>query len=145
MYYGKRKKRADRTRQTREKSIGGFEGKERRPDGSFYTTAKKRREKKYSYRKTLLNLWKAWINKSLSVFLLEKCNALIYDIEACVPRGDGWAINRVDCLLFWFKKRWRRSRRHSGRHLWISWHWQDRDWCRRQRCHLINNRRRKVA
>ena len=47
MYYknGKRKKRADRTRQTREKSIGGFEGKERRSDGSFYTTAKKRREK----------------------------------------------------------------------------------------------------
>ena len=71
MYYtnGKRKKRSDRTRQIREKSIGRFDIKERRSDGPFYTPAKKRK-KKILIQEDALELMKNMNKQELVYFLL---------------------------------------------------------------------------
>ena len=71
MYYnnGPWKKRADRTRQTRKKSIRRFERKERRPDGTFYTAVKKRREK-ILIQEDALDFMKNMSQQELADFLL---------------------------------------------------------------------------
>ena len=66
---GKRKKRSDRTRQIREKSIGWFEIQERRSDGPFYTPTEKRR-KKIIIQEDALELMKNMNQQELVYFLL---------------------------------------------------------------------------